>query len=288
LCLNCGRSFAYTTGRRKYQYRFEWFKKWIIEGLSVKLLSGLSGYSESTMRRILEYWLIRSPEVTVCNTGSHNLIFDGTYLRKRKGMYAAMDGLTHEIIYGAYGINEGPIDLMHFCRYLKQQGIEPRSITIDGNLHIFKVVKTLWSECIIQRCLVHIQRQGLSWCRRNPKRTDAIKLRQLFLQVCHISSLVQSEEFISEFNKWEKRYGQRIIQNKNRGWVASDLQRARSMLINALPYMFNYLRDNKIPNTTNAIEGYFSRLKQHYRQHKGLSKKHQENYFKWYFYLSPK
>ncbi len=203
-------------------------------------------------------------------------------------MYAAMNGLTHKIIYGVYGMNEGPIDLMQFCSYLKQQGVVPKSITIDGNLHIAKVVRTLWSECLIQRCLVHIQRQGLSWCRRNPKRTDARKLRQIFLGVCNISSQAQSLKFINAFDRWEKTYGQKVIHIKNRGWIASDLQRARSMLIKALPFMFNYLEDKNIPNTTNAIEGYFSRLKQHYRQHKGLGKNNQENYFKWYFYLCPR
>lgn len=216
------------------------------------------------------------------------LIFDGTFLRKRKGMYAAMDGMTHKIIYGAYGINEGPTDLMRFCLHLKQYGIEPKSITIDGNLHIFRVIKAVWSSCLIQRCIVHIQRQGLSWCRQKPKRTDAKKLRQLFLKVCDISSQIQAREFINAFHKWDKIYGQKIIQIINQGWVVSDLRRARSMLFNALPFMYNYLKDNNIPNSTNAIEGYFSRLKQHYRQHKGLSKKHQENYFKWYFYLCPK
>ena len=240
------------------------------------------------MHRILEYWLNRSPDERILKTDSRNLIFDGTFLRKRKGMYAAIDGQTHKLIYGVYGMNEGPADLMHFCSYLKQHEVHPQSITIDGNLHIYRVVKTLWSECIIQRCIVHIQRQGLSWCRRNPKRIDAVKLRQLFLKVCNIKTRQQSEEFINEFCKWEEHYGDKIIKIKNSGWVTSDIRRARSMLIKALPHMFNYINNANIPNTTNAIEGYFSRLKQHYRQHKGLSKTHQENYFKWYFYLCPK
>ena len=248
----------------------------------------MSSYSRATIQRIIKHYLDHPSSKQIISSEGIYLIFDGTFLGKLKGMYAAMDGLTHEIIYGAYGINEVPTDLMRFCLHLKQCGIEPKSITIDGNLHVFRVIKTVWSSCLIQRCIVHIQRQGLSWCRQKPKRTDARKLRQLFLRVCNISSQIQSQEFINAFDKWEKTYGQKIIQIKNRGWVASDLRRARSMLINAIPFMFNYLEDNNIPHSTNAIEGYFSRLKQHYRQHKGLSKKHQENYFKWYFFLCPK
>jgi len=59
------------------------------------------------------------------------------------------------------------------------------------------------------------------------------------------------------------------------------------MITNALPFMFNYLDNNDISKTTNALEGYFGRLKQSYRQHKGLAKSKRKNYFKWYFLLKP-
>ena len=70
-----------------------------------------------------------------------------------------------------------------------------------------------------------------------------------------------------------------------RGWVISDLKRARSMLIKALPHMFHYLDDPAIPTTTNGLEGYFARLKNHYRHHRGLAITLRPNYFAWYFHL---
>lgn len=248
----------------------------------------MSGYSRSTIHRIIKYYLTHPPIKQIINSEGGYLIFDGTFLRKRKGMYAAMDGLSNKIIYGAYGINEGPKDLMRFCLFLKQSGIEPKSITIDGNLHIFRIINQVWPENLIQRCIIHIQRQGLSWCRKKPHRTDAKHLRKLFIKVCSIDSQQEKKIFIDAFKKWDDHYGKKIIETKNHGWVSSDLQRARSMLVKAIPYMFNYLEDKNIPYSTNAIEGYFSRLKQKYRQHKGLSKNNQENYFKWYFYLCSK
>jgi hypothetical protein len=60
------------------------------------------------------------------------------------------------------------------------------------------------------------------------------------------------------------------------------------MLIAALPDMFHYLGDHRIPTSTNALEGYFARLKQRYRQHRGLAAQHREAYFTWYFYLCPR
>jgi hypothetical protein len=140
----------------------------------------------------------------------------------------------------------------------------------------------------LQRCVVHVQRQGLSWCRRNPKRTDAKHLRDLFLKLTEIRTKDESLRFIKSVHAWEKRFGTGIETSPNRGWVFSDIIRARSMLMNALPDLFHYIDNPKIAYSTNALEGYFSRVKEHYRLHRGLSKRNKVNYFKWYFFLKPK
>jgi hypothetical protein len=216
------------------------------------------------------------------------VIFDGTFLHRRRGMFVAMDGLTHHVLYGAYGINEGPRDLLIFCQTLKELGLYPKCATINGNPHIFRALQISWPDILVQRCLVHIQRQGLSWCRQHPKRSNAQHLRRLFLMVLNIQTHTQRVRFEHAFNHWNDHYGVTLAQSLNRGWVTSDLQRARSMLIKALPFMFTYLNDQNIPHSTNALEGYFSRLKLRYRQHRGLSKRNRFNYFTWYFYLVPK
>ena len=73
----------------------------------------------------------------------------------------------------------------------------------------------------------------------------------------------------------------------DRGWVFSDLLRARSMLLKALPDLFHFITNKHIPSSTNTLESYFSRLKEHYRHHRGLAIHHRDAYFKWYFYLLP-
>lgn len=199
-----------------------------------------------------------------------------------------MDAQKYEIIFGQYGLNEGPRDMLSFCRYLKARGFHPKSVTVDGNPHLIKVLRTLWPEIIIQRCLVHIQRQGLSWCRRNPKSTAAKHLRKIFLLVNKIHRPLELPSFLEKVRSWEARYGKTLAPLPERGWVLSDLKRARSMLLHALPDMFHYLEDPQIPKSTNGLEGYFARLRQRYRQHRGLAKKHRNLYFQWYFYLCKK
>jgi len=200
-----------------------------------------------------------------------------------------MDAQTHTLIHGQFDIAESsPKDLHTFFFPLKQQGLNPRSFTVDGNQHVIRFLKSLWPDVLIQRCLIHIQRQGLMWCRMKPKRYDAKLLRKLFLSLSHIHSHAEKNRFLKQFYKWEHRYGTTIGSSPERGWVFSDLKRARSMLLKALPHMFHYLDDPAIPTSTNGIEGYFSRLKSHYRQHRGLAPHKRKNYFAYYFFLKPK
>jgi len=130
----------------------------------MRQLSIQSGYSISTIRRKIEYWLLRPP----CNTGNllahRYLIFDGTILKQRRGIFAVMDAETCSVLYGEPDVSERPSDLSRFCVSLAQRELSPISATVDGNRHLIKILHTLWPKIIIQRCLVHIQRQGLMWC----------------------------------------------------------------------------------------------------------------------------
>jgi hypothetical protein len=110
-------------------------------------------------------------------------------------------------------------------------------------------------------------------------------LRNILLTVTEIKSERDKILFIAEFEKWEKRYGESVLHLPSDHKVFGDLQRTRSLIIHAMPDMFHYLNDNNIPATTNRVEGYFSRLKIVYRQHRGLSKNHRQNFFNWYIYF---
>jgi len=78
------------------------------------------------------------------------------------------------------------------------------------------------------------------------------------------------------------QYGRLVQALPSTHKVYGDLQRTRSLVLHALPNMFHYLDNKCIAATTNKLEGYFSRLKEIYRKHRGLSKNHRQNYFAWY------
>jgi transposase-like protein len=212
-------------------------------------------------------------------------IFDGSVLKHRRGPYVALDAQTHTVIAAVDNIAEGGKELFTFYQLLADAGLKLNYATIDGNTQQNKYLKKVWPEIVIQRCIVHVQRQGLSWCRQKPKRTDAKRLRTLFLKLSSVNTYTQAQDYLHRIERWDQRFGARIHATPEHGYVFSDLKRARSMLLKALPNLFHFIGNPDIASSTNALEGYFSRLKEQYRKHRGLSPRHRKHFFLWYFYL---
>jgi hypothetical protein len=261
-----------------------------MEGYSVRQLAQHSGHSKAKLYRIVNRWLSgKQPQIGGRLEQSEYLIFDGTFLHRPVSLVAVMDARSKIVISGKYGISENSErQLISFFQPLIERGLQPISCTVDGNPQVNRVLTNLWPEIIIQRCLIHIQRQGLVWCRTYPKTVYARQLRNIFLDVTRINTKAKRDRFIESVGQWEKQYGQNIDSRPERGRVFSDIKRARSMLLRALPNMFHYLDDPNISFTTNCLEGYFSRLKNHYRQHRGIIKSKLPDYFNWYIFLKPK
>lgn len=283
--MGCGRTFLWNNPTNKERRQRIWFQRWITEGYTIKQIAAQSRYSLRTVRRIIQRQLRHPAPIATDLSKYRYLILDGTFLDQRKGVFAVMDAESFSLIHAAPEMAEGPAHLLPFCSQLAQHGLMPISATVDGNPHLSQALRSVWPRIVIQRCLVHIQRQGLMWCRRYPKRTDAKHLRSLFLQIPFIRSASERDRFLAELRAWENRYGKQIARSKETGWVFSDLKRARSMLLAALPDMFRYLDDPKIVTSTNALEGYFARLKHRYRQHRGLATHHRNAYLTWFIHL---
>jgi len=106
------------------------------------------------------------------------------------------------------------------------------------------------------------------WCRAQPQMELAKELRGLFLRTTYIRTEQERGIFVRDLLGWEKRYGDVVNRFASGHKTLSDLKRARSMILKALPDMFHYLDDKLIPFSTNSLEGYFSRVKWGYRNHK--------------------
>lgn len=193
-----------------------------------------------------------------------------------------MNDATGKVIAHKYHYRENYESAYQMFKKAMDRSLRPAVITIDGNTSVIRALKTVWPDIRIQRCITHIQRQGLSWLRRYPKLEASKALRDILLTLTAVKDERGREVFIKDFCHWEKLYGQFVLSLPSRDKVYGDLQRTRSLILHALPSMFHYIDDQRIAATTNKLEGYFSRLKEMYRKHRGLSKKHRQNYFEWY------
>jgi len=82
------------------------------------------------------------------------------------------------------------------------------------------------------------------------------------------------EGAFADWYKWEDFLNERKLDSKGKNrYIHKRLRSAYRSLKTNLPWLFTWYDnpDLKIPNTTNAIDGHFSDLKNKLRNHNGLS-----------------
>lgn len=174
--------------------------------------------------------------------------------------------------------------------YLKTAGLQVSSITSDGKKGLIKAVKQVFPQAIHQRCIIHIQRMSLNYLTRFPKTEAGQMLRILVIKLHKINSYQRRDIWIKLFNCWCYEYDNFLKEKSEsptgRKWYTHKLlRRTRSLIKNALPNLFHYLDDAKIPKSTNGLETKFSYLKNNLKIHRGLTKKNRRNFILWYNYF---
>lgn len=285
-CKKCHCTYTFHNRINKINREKIWFVEWIIEGYSVRQLVKISRRGIWKIKQIINYWLNQEvPEIKFNSKTLKYLIFDGTYFKHENCLLLLLNSSNGKAISYDYQIRENYATAFKIFNEVKAKGVKPIAITVDGNTSVIRALKTVWPDIIIQRCLVHIQRQGLAWLRKYPKLEASKELRKIFLMLFKIETYEKRNYFYRVLVKWEKLYGEYVLSLPSDHKVYGDLQRARSLLHHAWPDMFHYLNDRKIASTTNQIEGYFSIVKSRYKQHHGLTKTNRKKYLFWFIYL---
>jgi transposase-like protein len=196
-----------------------------------------------------------------------------------------MNAKDQKIIAHTYTVKEGLRHIHPWLLELKQQGLNPQYISMDGERSIIRAIKLVWPNAKIQRCLWHIQREGMRWLRTYPKTQAARDLRYLLMTLCRIKSEKERNIFIKDYKQWLLKYKEFVMSLSSTTIAFKDLKRTMALITNALPNMFHYLKDCNVYSTTNALEGFYSRLKADYRKHRGLTEQHKIQYLSWYCYF---
>jgi hypothetical protein len=283
--LVCHRTYVWKIPSNRVLHQQHWFKLWITESCSIKLLCKLSGYSKFKITGIKNYWLEQTPSEKLDYEKVNYAVFDATYFHKDGCLMNLMDATNQKIIASIYVQKESFKDAYPWFLHLKYQGFNPRFITTDGEQSILRAMKLVWPQARLQRCLYHIQHEGMRWLRTYPKTEAGKVLRTILSKLSSIKTSAERDEFIFQFQSWIHKYKNDVLSLPRTQVAFKDLNRTMVLINNALSDMFYFLEDPKIHPTTNALEGFHSRLKADYQRHRGLSKKHKLRYFKWYCYF---
>ena len=127
-----------------------------------------------------------------------------------------------------------------------------------------------------------------------PQSEAGKELRLIVSQLHLIKTALERDYWIVRIVRWYEKH-QFFVNEKSfhhetaRYWFKHKLVRRSFMVIKkALPDMFHYIDNPRIPKTTNGLESFFGHLKNHLTVHRGLSNAHRRNFLKWYLYFKNK
>jgi hypothetical protein len=197
---------------------------------------------------------------------------DTTYWGRSFGVMLFKDSYTKENLLKYYVKSETNRLYIQGINELKKQGFIIVAIVCDGRTGLLKS----FTDIPIQMCQFHQVAIIRRYITKNPKTQCAIELKEFVSMI----KMTDKESFVGGlelwFNKWETYLNERT-HNPETGkshFTHKRLRSAYRSLKNNSKWLFtwyDYLELN-IPNTTNAIDGHFSDLKNKLRNHNGLSK----------------
>lgn len=149
----------------------------------------------------------------------------------------------------------------------------------DGQKGLKKAIRFLFPDALHQRCVAHIVRLSLSWLTKHPQSEAAQELRSLVGMLSRVTTEGEARQWESDLSSWDKQHTD-FISHKSisqttgrKRFTHRKLRAVRSLILNALPDLFRYTKDARIPNTTNSVEGGInSPLKELLHRHRGISK----------------
>ena len=289
-CNNCGVLSTSSNKSVSNSNRFIWFKEWVVGRRTISQLSSQSDYSERTLKRYFHAYLSQDRFLRWRPSEKVNLLIDATYFSgnllvlyrdntiKYTQLYRITDGEWHE-------------EIKEDLENLLNLGVQIESITCDGHKSLLKAIRKVCKDAVLQRCIVHIQRMCRIWLTMRPKCEAGMELRQIVNELHTITDQDKRDHWIVSLVRWHKQH-ETYLKEKSfsaqtgRYWYKHKLlRRSFTVMRRALPDMFHYLDNDRIPKSTNGLESFFGHLKSHITVHRGLSKEHRKNFIKWYLYF---
>jgi len=296
--LKCKKCFCCFVQRRmrKWEPQFRtnsWFEKYITEWYSARQIADQSGKQEylvrlDIQRRLDINTLLQIDEFYVW---AKYVMIDGYHLPWGKILLVYYEYILGKVLWFSITNSECKPAIVRDLLILRDSfWYEFRAFIMDGSPSILSAIRSVYPEAIIQRCLVHIQRQVFSYITKHPK-SEAWKG---LLWIMSYLILADPELFPLKYTVWKEKYfsflSEKSISLATGRWIFthSSLRKAMKHIENALPYMYQSYKhsDWNIERSTNKLEGYFWVFtNEGINQHKWLSEERLYSFVALWIYL---
>jgi transposase-like protein len=200
-----------------------------------------------------------------------NVLMDTTYFGRQFGVMVFKDNITGQILYKQYLKQETNKLYLQGIEEIARRGIKIQSIICDGRKGLFKLFGT---QIPLQMCNFHQVAIVRRYLTKNPKLQASKELWEHTLLLKDTDKESFEGGLQAWFIKWQGFLNEKKVDAKCKNrYVHKRLRSAYRSLKTNLPWLFTWydFMPLKIPNTTNAIDGIFSDLKNKLRNHNGLS-----------------
>jgi hypothetical protein len=196
---------------------------------------------------------------------------DTTYFGRKLGVMVFKDSITGVILLKKYVKQETNLLYFKGIEEIARRGIIVQSIICDGRRGLF----SLFSNIPVQYCQFHQVKTIRTYLTKKPKLQASKELWEIVL----LLTKTDKESFTGALNTWHNQWewflNERKVDEKGKNrYVHKRLRSAYRSLKTNLPWLFTWYDyiELKMPNTTNAVDGHFSDLKNKLRNHNGLSR----------------
>ncbi len=208
---------------------------------------------------------------------------DTTYWGRNFGVMLFKDSITKENLLKYYVINETNALYIEGIKELGGRGFTVVAIVCDGR----KGLIGSFSSIPVQMCQFHQVAIVRRYITRNPKLPAAIELKGIVA----LMKNTDRESFEGALNDWHTKW-ESFLKERTRNpdtgkshYTHKRLRSAYRSLRTNMKWLFTWYDhiELNIPNTTNAIDGHFSDLKNKLRNHNGLSIERKKKFIDGFF-----
>lgn len=263
-CHVCGKQFI---GGRRINSQELW-DEYLRGKQTYRQLSIKYNCSKRTIQRKIKLY---QPELHQIKARPVIVLMDTTYWGRGFGVMLFKDNITNENLLKYYVTTETNTLYKKGIKELQKREFTVLAIVCDGRKGLLKS----FENTPVQMCQFHQVAIIRRYLTKNPKLHASKELKSI-VDILKCTDKESFEGALLEWNnKWKHFLNERTI-NEETGkshYTHKRLRSANNSLKSNLKWLFTWYDNIElgIPNTTNAIEGHFSDLKNKLRNHNGLS-----------------